>query len=242
MNRIWFIMIVGSICFLLWSDPSNVLSVMIDASGEAFSLCIELCAVYAVWLGVLELVEESGLGKKLAKLLHPLIKKLFKIDDQETEKMIALNMSANMLGLGNAATPMGIAAMKRLDDGSGIATPAMIMLIVINATSIQLLPSTVIGLRTAAGSVSPSDIILPTLIATTCTCALGITLVSICNKIRQKRHRPGSNPPPSTSQHSTNTNQQTACISNKRKVFKLFGSSQDGHSKPQNDDKDGGEK
>ena len=189
MNKIWFVMVVGSICFLLWSDPSSVLDSMIDASGEAFSLCIELCAVYAVWLGVLELVEASGLSEKLAKLLHPLIKKLFKIDDKETEKMIALNMSANILGLGNASTPMGINAIKRLDDGSGVATNAMIMLIVLNATSLQLLPSTVIGLRSSAGSTSPSDIILPTIIATFCTCLLGICLVKLCNHIRDKLKR-----------------------------------------------------
>ena len=189
MNKIWFVMVVGSICFLLWRDPSSVLDSMIDASGEAFSLCIELCAVYAVWLGVLELVEASGLSEKLAKLLHPLIKKLFKIDDKETEKMIALNMSANILGLGNAATPMGINAIKRLDDGSGVATNAMIMLIVLNATSLQLLPSTVIGLRSSAGSASPSDIILPTIIATFCTCLLGICLVKLCNHIRDKMKR-----------------------------------------------------
>lgn len=189
MNKIWFVMVVGSICFLLWRDPSSVLDSMIDASGEAFSLCIELCAVYAVWLGVLELVEASGLSEKLAKLLHPLIKKLFKIDDKETEKMIALNMSANILGLGNASTPMGINAIKRLDDGSGVATNAMIMLIVLNATSLQLLPSTVIGLRSSAGSASPSDIILPTIIATFCTCLLGICLVKLCNHIRDKLKR-----------------------------------------------------
>lgn len=186
MNKIWFVMMVGSFCFLIWTDPSNILNSMIDASGEAFSLCIELCAVYAVWMGMLELVEASGLGEKLAKLLHPIIKRLFKIDDIETEKMIALNMSANMLGLGNAATPMGINAMKRLDDGSGTATPAIIMLIVLNATSIQLLPSTVIGLRASAGSSSPADIILPTIIATACTCLLGICLVKLCNRLREK--------------------------------------------------------
>ena len=189
MNVIWFVMMVGSFCFLVWTDPSNILNSMIDASSEAFTLCIELCAVYAVWMGILELVEASGLGEKLAKLLHPIIKKLFKIDDVETEKMIALNMSANMLGLGNAATPMGISAMKRLDDGSGTATPAIIMLIVLNATSIQLLPSTVIGLRASAGSSSPSDIILPTIIATACTCILGICLVKLCNHLRKKKKK-----------------------------------------------------
>ena len=178
-------MVIGSLCALCWTNPSGTLSVMIGATTDAFELALELCAVYAVWLGILELVDASGLGQKLAKLLHPLIKKLFKIDNPEAEKMIALNMSANMLGLGNASTPMGISAMKKLDDGSGVATPAIIMLIVINSTSIQLLPSTIIGLRTAAGSISPGDIILPTLLTTICTFTLGITLALICGKIRK---------------------------------------------------------
>ena len=189
MNRIWFVMVVASIACLIWTDPANVLNSMIGASTEVLTLSVELCAVYAVWLGILELVEESGLGNKLAKLLHPLIKKLFKINDPEAEKMIALNMSANMLGLGNAATPMGIAAMKRLDDGSGIATPAVIMLIVLNSTSIQLLPSTIIGLRASAGSASPSDIILPTILSTICTFILGIVLVKLFGHIHDKIKR-----------------------------------------------------
>lgn len=186
MNRIWFVMILASLCFLIYSDPASVLDTMIDASSEALKLSIELCAIYAVWLGILELVDASGLSNKLAKLLHPIIKKLFKTSDPEAEKMIALNMSANMLGLGNAATPMGINAMKRLDDGSGVATHAVIMLIVLNSTSIQLLPSTVIGLRSAAGSSSPADIILPTLISTVCTCVLGIVLVKLLGKVHNK--------------------------------------------------------
>lgn len=179
-------MVVGSICTLVWTSPAGVLSTMLGSAADAFSLALELCAVYAVWLGMLELVDASGLSQKLAKLLHPFIKKIFKIEDPETEKLIALNMSANMLGLGNASTPMGIAAMKRLDDGSGVATHAIIMLIVINSTSIQLLPSTVIGLRAAAGSLSAGDIILPTLLSTICTFALGISLVILFGKLRSK--------------------------------------------------------
>lgn len=186
MNRIWFAMVVTSICFLLFSNPSGVLDVMIEASGGAFKLSLELCAIYAVWLGILEIVEASGLSEKLAKLLRPIIRKLFKIKDTEAEKMIALNMSANMLGLGNASTPMGINALKRLDDGSGIANHAVIMLIVLNSTSIQLLPSTIMGLRATAGSATPADIILPTLLSTICTCILGIILVKIFSKIKQK--------------------------------------------------------
>ncbi len=187
MNRIWFIMIVASLSLLVWTSPSNILNTMVGAASDAFALSLELCAVYAVWLGILEIVEVSGLSDKLAKLLKPVIKKLFKIDDVETEKFIALNMSANILGLGNAATPMGINAMKRLDDGSGEATPAIIMLIVLNATSLQLLPTTVIGLRAAAGSQSPADIILPTLLATICTCSLGIILVKFCQRWFKRR-------------------------------------------------------
>ena len=187
MNKIWLVMVLSSFCLLLWTNPSAIMNEMIVASSEAFKLCVDLCAIYAVWLGILELVEKSGLGHKLAKLLRPVIKRLFNIDNSEIERMIALNMSANMLGLGNAATPAGIKAMQALDDGSGIANTSMIMLIVLNATSIQLLPSTVIGLRTSAGSLSPSDIILPTLIATTITTILGIFLVKLISKFRAKR-------------------------------------------------------
>lgn len=182
MNKIWFVMIVASLGVLLFIDPSVTLSEMISAAASSFELCLELCAVYAVWLGLLEIVDASGLGKKIAKWLRPLIKKLFKIDNEEIEKMIALNMSANLLGLGNAATPMGIKAMKALDDGSGKATFAMIMLVVVNATSIQLLPSTIIGLRTSAGSANAADIILPTLITTIITTICGVFFVFFCEK------------------------------------------------------------
>lgn len=186
MNKIWLLMMLASLIVLLYIDPGATLSTMIDASTSALTLCIELCAVYAVWLGLLEIVDATGLGQKLAKLLRPLIKKLFRVDNEEIEKMIALNMSANILGLGNAATPMGIKAMKSLDDGSGVATFSMIMLVVVNATSIQLLPSTVIGLRANAGSENPADIILPTILATVVTVSVGIILVLIFDKI--KRH------------------------------------------------------
>lgn len=189
MNKIWFIMVIMSLGFLLWTGPSSVMTQMISASNDALKLCVELAGVYAVWLGILELVDASGLGEKLAKLLRPVIKKLFKIDNQEIQRMIAMNMSANMLGLGNAATPMGIKAMQALDDGSGVANTAMIMLIVLNATSIQLLPSTVIGLRASAGSTSPADIILPTIIATITTTILGIILVKLFSSIYEKRKK-----------------------------------------------------
>lgn len=186
MNIFWLCMMLLSILVLLITNPSAVLSQMIGASASALQLCIELCAVYAVWLGFIELIDASGLSDKLAKLLRPLIKKIFKVDNPETQKIIALNISANMLGVGNASTPMGIRSMQALDDKSGNANFAMIMLVVINATSIQLLPTTVIGLRSSAGSANPADIILPTLIATFITTILGIVLVNLCENVRLK--------------------------------------------------------
>lgn len=186
MNMFWTFMMLASILVLLVVNPSTMLSEMLSASAEALELCIELCAVYCVWLGIIQLVEASGLGEKLAKLLRPLIKKIFKVEKPETQKLIAMNVSANMLGIGNAATPMGIKAMQALDDGSGKANFAMIMLIVVNATSIQLLPTTVIGLRATAGSANPADIILPTIIATICTTLSGIIFVILIDKIIKK--------------------------------------------------------
>lgn len=182
-------MMISSIFVLLFTSPSAMLSHMIDASTDTVKLCIELCAIYAVWLGIMELVEASGLSEKLSRLLRPLIQKIFKVENRESQKYIAMNLSANILGLGNASTPMGIKAVQSLDDKSGKANFAIIMLIVINATSIQLLPTTVIGLRASAGSLSPADIIFPTLISTLCTTLLGIFLVHLIDTLKSKARK-----------------------------------------------------
>lgn len=176
-----------SIAALIFVQPQSVISEMTRASMDVINLCITLLAVYTVWLGILEIVDATGLGAKLARLLRPLIRKLFKINDPETEKYIALNMSSNILGLGNASTPMGIKAMQRLDDGSGKITAPMIMLLIVNATSIQLFPTTVVGLRAQAGSVDPTSIILPTILGTIITCITAITATKTCEKIFFKK-------------------------------------------------------
>ena len=182
-------MMISSLCVLVFTNPSGILNEMISTSSSIITLCIELTAVYTVWLGFLELVEKSGLSGKIAKFLRPVIRKLIKVKDEETEKTIALNLSANMLGLGNAATPMGIKAMKMLDNGDKVASASIIMLIIINVTSIQLLPTTVIGMRESAGSACASDIILPSLLATIITTGVGILLALFCEKFVIKRKK-----------------------------------------------------
>lgn len=189
MNKFWFCMMLASFSVLIFINPSIMLGEMISTATSVITLCFELLAVYTIWLGILELVEKSGLSEKIAKLLRPLIRKIIKVKDPETEKIIALNLSANMLGLGNAATPAGIKAMEMLDDKSGVASASMIMLVIINVTSIQLLPTTIIGLREAAGSSSASDIILPTIIATLITTLSGILLALLCEKFRHRKKK-----------------------------------------------------
>lgn len=189
MNKIWALLMLASIVLLIFNNPSALVTEMTESAMGVINLCVELVAVYAIWLGILEIVDKTGLSEKLAKLLSPLIRFLFKTDDPEIIKMIAMNMSSNILGVGNAATPCGIRAMKLMDDKSGKATPAMIMLLVVNATSIQLLPTTTIGLRTAAGSASPTDIMIPTLVATFITAIFGISLTLLVQRVFKRRKK-----------------------------------------------------
>lgn len=182
MNTVWTVLMLLSLCVLIVCAPHLILDTMFASAKSTVELCVGLVAIYAVWLGILEILEATGLAKKLADFLKPAIKKLFKTNDETAIKYIALNMSANILGLGNAATPSGIKAIKQLDKKNGKATFAMLMLIVVNATSIQLFPTTVIGLRASAGSANAGDIMLPTLLATICTAVVGICLMLIIKK------------------------------------------------------------
>jgi spore maturation protein A len=171
----------------LYLKPDAILPTMLTASRDVIELAISLVAIYSVWLGILQIMQDSGLNAKLSKVLKPATGKLFGKLDDKTNEYICLNISANMLGMGGAATPMGIKAMQSMDDGSGVATPAMIMFFVLNATSLQLLPTTVIALRTSSGSLDPTSILLPSLIATIVSSLVGFILVKICQKLFSKK-------------------------------------------------------
>ncbi len=186
MSKVWFFMVLPSIIFLLFKNPEAVVSEMLSSGEQAVKLCINLLGIYAIWLGIIEIVDKSGLSSKLEKLLSPIIKFVFKSDNKEANKYIAINMASNILGLGNAATPSGINAMQKLDDGSTKASFSAIMLLVINSVSIQFLPTTIIGLRESAGSTSSTDIILPTIISSLLTCTFAVFLVFLFSKFKRK--------------------------------------------------------
>lgn len=174
---------------MLIIKPADTLEGMLTAATDALKLSFSLMALYAIWLGLLNILEQTGFNRKLAVGLKPLIYYLFGRVSDTSAQYISMNLAANLLGMGNAATPMGIKAINSLDDGSGVATDAMIMLLVVNASSIQILPATVISLRTTLGSASPSDIIIPTLITSIISTFTGIMLVKLFIKIKNLRKK-----------------------------------------------------
>lgn len=182
MNIIFFIMLTASILFLIFTSPSLVLPTMIEGASSAIKLCVSLLAIYCVWLSFLKVIELAGLNKYITKLFKPITKKLFKGEEEKTQEYLCLNFSYNLLGMGGASTPMGIKAIESMYKGETRATDNMILFVVINCTSIQLLPTTIIGLRAMSGSLNPADIILPSLIATLFSTLVGIILCKLLAK------------------------------------------------------------
>lgn len=179
MNVAFLIISAISVVLMIARAPEAAFPTMIDGVTHAIELSIKLCAIYAVWLSVLKMVEATSLDKKLSKLLRPIVRKIFKNESDEAYDYISINLAANMFGMGGVATSAGIKAMSAMSDGSDRASDNMIMLLVINATSIQLIPATVIAMRAGANSQSPSDIILPTLISSGIATLVGAIMCKV---------------------------------------------------------------
>lgn len=178
MNIVWTTVTIVAIAALTFINPQSVLTVCLDSSAQALRTALELTAVYCVWLGVFKVAEECRLVEKLSKLLKPLNKWLYGNVSEVAANYVSLNLASNLLGVGNAATPSAIAAIKEEEKGEKLSRFGA-MLFVLNATSVQLVPTTVMGIRASLGSASPSDIILPNLIATLATSVIGIALVFV---------------------------------------------------------------
>lgn len=173
---------VVSIGIMMFSDPAGVLSAMTASVNESLLLCVKMCGVYCVWLGFIKIMEDINALKAVGILLRPLIEKLFGQVNPKAKDYLVVNISANLIGVANAATPTAIKAIGEMDRGDVKMTRGMAMLFVINATGIELLPSTVMSMRAAAGSASPADILLPSFIVNVVTTAIGILLVCLLYK------------------------------------------------------------
>ncbi len=183
MNAIFAAIFLLSALLFLLHDPDGFLAAMLDGGEKAALLCLSLLAAYCVWLGFFKVLEKSGLAQGLARRTLPVMGKLLRSDDREALLYAGENISANLLGLPGAPTPLGVKATSRfLAQGNRYAAD---MLFVLNATSLQLLPTTVIALRLAAGSASPADIFLPTLLATLVSSAAGVLLLFLADKAKR---------------------------------------------------------
>ena len=178
MNAIFGIIITVCTVILTFLSPEAFLSSMLEGGNKALELTLKMVVIYAVWSGLFGIMDKTGLSQKIARLLKPLNRLLFGKVGEEASTYISLNLSANLLGMSGATTPMGINAIRSLDKGKN-TDYAVAMFFVINATSVQLIPSSILALRSTFNSTSSSDVILPTILATLISTIVGILLVKI---------------------------------------------------------------
>jgi spore maturation protein A len=191
MGAIWaFLLAASVVAAALRGRVGELTAAAARSAGEAVTLSIGLVGIMALWLGLMRVAEEAGLVRWIARLVAPLLRRLFPQVPAEHPAMgaIVMNVAANVLGLGNAATPFGIRAMQELEtlnSRPGTATDAQVMLCAINTASVQLVPATVIALRTAAGSRAPGDIIGPTLLASGCGVTVAVLVAWLLARLRR---------------------------------------------------------
>lgn len=189
MNYIWCGMIIISIIVSVFTGTvQETVNGAFEGAKSAVFTVLSFAGVMCFWTGLLKVAEHSGLSQKVEKLLKPVINFLFPRAGKDAKKYIAMNMTANLLGMGNAATPMGIKAMQSLDAENPrpeYASDNMCMLVVLNTTSIQIVPTTIIALRVAAGSENPFSVVLPIWISS----LIAVFTAVLCAKIWFRRQK-----------------------------------------------------
>jgi len=195
LNVIWLLLLVSGIIVAALNGNIEVVSqAALEAARDAVEVCFNLIGIMALWLGIMKIAEKGGLIQLLAILLNPLLKRLFPSIPAGHPAMgaIVLNLSANMLGLGNAATPFGMKAMQemqRLNGGRDQASAAMCTFLALNTSCITLVPATIIGIRVSCGSVDPTEIVGACIFATCCASVVAISLDWIFRKLTRPERR-----------------------------------------------------
>jgi spore maturation protein A len=182
LNLIWLaLMVIGVFVAAVGGKAGAVTEAAFSAGQLAIETILGLAGLMALWMGIMKIAEKSGLMEGLAYLLKPIVRRLFPSipGDHPAVGAMVMNISANMLGLGSAATPLGLKAMQELQElnkEKETASDAMCTFLTLNTSSITLIPGTILALRAASGSVNPSEIVGPTLVATIISGIFGITL------------------------------------------------------------------
>ena len=192
LNIVWPIFIIISFSYAIFSGNLESLNSSIFKSTEdAINLTLSLLGTICLWNGVMQIASETSIIDKLVKSLNTIIKILFPEikNNEKIKKEISMNMIANILGLGNAATPLGLKAMKsmqRENKNKNVLSDSMMVFIVINTASIQIIPTTVIAIRNSLGSNNPTLIVFPVWIATICAAVAAILATKLLIKLTKK--------------------------------------------------------
>ena len=185
-------MVISLVCGLATGRGEAVASAAVTGAADGVELCLSMAGILCLWMGVMEVMRRSGLSEKLSRLLRPVLRRLYPdfAEDNKVMDTISANVSANLLGLGNAATPLGLEASRLMAQRTpGIASDSLCMLVVCNTASIQLIPTTVASLRAAAGSSSPFDILPAVWLASILSVTVGITAAKLMARIWPDRRR-----------------------------------------------------
>ena len=179
MAWVWTGMVVLSLVFVLLTGHLDaVANAALEGARSAIDFSISMAGILCLWSGVMEIMSACGLSASLARAFRPLLRRLLPnaCRDEETLAAISANVSANLLGLGNAATPLGIRAAQRMARGcGGVASDELCLLVVLNTASIQLLPATVASVRSAAGCQTPFDILPAVWLASVLSVTAGLS-------------------------------------------------------------------
>lgn len=186
LNILWPIFIIISIIYALISGNIDFLNNSIFESTEsAVNLTLTLLGMTCLWSGLMEVASKTEIINFLSIILKPVIEKLFSKLDEKSYNNIIMNIIANILGIGNAATPLGLKAMNELqkeNKNKEVLSDNMMMLIVLNTASLQIIPTTIIAIRSSLGSTNPTKIIFPVWISTICSALVGIIFTKIIIK------------------------------------------------------------
>lgn len=187
MNYIWVIITVFSFfCAIATNNMSDLSSAVISGGTEAITLVLKLTGIICFWNGLMAIAEKSGLTNIICKMLKPVLRLLFPdLKDEKAKNAISMNITANLLGLGNAATPLGLEAMKRLQENSlskNSATDEMVRFVVLNSAALHLVPTTVALLRHEYGSENPMEILLPSILTSLLSVSVGVFMTFLLRK------------------------------------------------------------
>jgi len=187
MTVIWTGMTALSlVCALVLGKEASLAPAAMEGAAQAIQLGISMAGVLCLWMGVMEVMDRAGLAGKLARLFRPILRRLYPdhAGDKGVMDTIAANVSANLLGLGNAATPLGLEAARRMSRKTpGVAGDSLCMLVVCNTASIQLIPTTVAAVRLAAGCENPFDILPAVWVTSLLSVTVGICAAKLFSKV-----------------------------------------------------------